>query len=317
VSGDPGEPLEALHTREWGRGDPVIVLHPLGLDSEMFAEFGTRLAECELRTIAVNLPGFGRSAAPVEPLTPRRLAEPVVELARTLPRPTALLGISMGGRVALEAALIDPDRFRSVILIAPYLPWLRFRWAMPLAHLMSPRLVERVPLEMAWPVLKQVARFLEAAPGFRDDDVAKAGARLIYYASCPATRASIVSAARELALDPAFGPQGVWDRLPNLEIPTTFIWGERDRLVPLGFAHRVAEVMPQANQRVLPCLRHAINGPHHRCLVELAASMLAPESGSQPRSRARKKGRTAARRRAVRLRRERCWKERAASAAVT
>ena len=250
MSGDERGSLEALHTCEWGRGDPVIVLHPLGLDSAMFAEFGARLAECNLRTIAVDLPGFGRSAAPAEPLTPRRLAEPVVELARRLPRPAALLGISMGGRVALEAALTDPDLFRSVIAIAPYLPWLQFRWAMPLARLMSPRLVERVPLEMAWPVLKGVAHVLEAAPGFRDDDVAKAGARLIYYASCPATRASIVSAARELALDPAFGPQGLWDRLPDLEVPTTFIWGERDRLVPLGFAHRVAEVMPHANQRV-------------------------------------------------------------------
>jgi pimeloyl-ACP methyl ester carboxylesterase len=317
VNGDARDPLEALHTCEWGRGDPVIVLHPLGLDSAMFGEFGTRLAERNLRTIAVDLPGFGRSAAPAEPLTPRRLAEPVLELARTLERPAALLGISMGGRVALEAAFTDPDRFRSVILIAPYLPWLRFRWAMPLAQLMSPRLVERVPLELAWPVLKVVAHVLEAAPGLRDDDVAKAGARLIYYASCPATRASIVSAARELALDPAFGPQGVWDRLPALEIPTTFIWGERDRLVPLGFAHRIAEVMPHASQRVLPCLRHAINGPHHRCLVELVASILAPNASSKPRSRARQTGRTATRRRTARLRREPCRQERAASAART
>ncbi len=260
--------------REWGDGEPLIALHPLGLESSAFADLGGWLAEDGIRTIAADLPGFGRTEAPGGPLTPARLAEPVIEMAaRMEPRPW-LLGYSMGGRVALECLLTQPEAFRSAILIAPHLPWLRLRWATPLARLMSPELAMRIPVETLWPVLKWIAHKLQTLPRVRDDSVAQAGVRLIYYLSCPATRYSLISAAREMALDPAYGPQGVWSRLPSLEVPTTFLWGERDRLVPIRFAYRVAKTAPQAYQYSLPCVRHALNGPHARCLASLVASIL-------------------------------------------
>ena len=263
-----------MSSREWGQGQPLIALHPLGLESSAFEGLGNALAEEGVRTIAVDLPGFGATPAPGGRLTPAVLAEPVLSLARELePRPV-LLGYSMGGRVALEAILSEPESFRSAIILAPHLPWTRFRWATPLANLMSPELADRVPIEMLWPLLKWVAHELQTLPLLKDDSVAQAGVRLIYYMSCPATRASIVSAAREMALDPAEGPQALWTRLASLALPTTFIWGERDRMVPLRFAYKVAKVAPQARQISLPCVSHAMNGPHCRCLAALVAWLL-------------------------------------------
>jgi pimeloyl-ACP methyl ester carboxylesterase len=95
--------------REWGAGLPVLALHPLGLDSSGFEGFGRVLAGRGFRTIAIDLPGFGRSPAPDAPLRPDVLAAPVVEIARTLGEPPLVLGISLGGRVALEAVaqLVD------------------------------------------------------------------------------------------------------------------------------------------------------------------------------------------------------------------
>ena len=72
-----------LHRREWGVGQPVIAMHPLGLDSSAFEGFGQLLARRGMRTIAVDLPGFGRSPVPDRPLTPAVLAESVIELARS------------------------------------------------------------------------------------------------------------------------------------------------------------------------------------------------------------------------------------------
>jgi pimeloyl-ACP methyl ester carboxylesterase len=183
------------------------------------------------------------------------MARPVIELARRLePRP-ALIGISMGGRVAVEAALRAPEAFRSVIAIAPFLPWRRLRWAMPLAYAMSPWAAAKIPVEAAWPVLRWIADQLASQPMFAEDDVARAGVRMIYYASCPATRSAMVSAAREMALDPAFGPEGLWTRLPRLAVPASFVWGARDRLVPIDFARPVAMALPAARQLMLPCAR--------------------------------------------------------------
>jgi CubicO group peptidase (beta-lactamase class C family)/pimeloyl-ACP methyl ester carboxylesterase len=262
------------YRREWGRGEPVITLHPLGLESSAFGAFGVALARRGLRTIAVDLPGFGRTPAPQGELTAAALAAPVIALARELETPPVLVGISLGGRVALEAALGAPDAFRSLVAIAPYLPWLRFRPFMQLARLMSPQAAAWLPLERLWPALRWLAGVVESAPYLRDDELAQAGARLIYYFACPATRASFVATARAMALDPAWGPDGLWTRLPGLSVPAAFVWGERDRLVTPRFAHRVARACPAARQLVLPCVAHWWNGPHHRCLAEAVATLL-------------------------------------------
>jgi pimeloyl-ACP methyl ester carboxylesterase len=264
----------SVHRREWGRGDPVIALHPLGLESSAFAGFGRALARRGLRTIAVDLPGFGQTPAPEAPLSAEVLAEPVVAMARRMKTPPAVIGISMGGRVALEAALSAPEVFRSVIAIAPWLPWLRFRPVLGGARLLSPGLAERIRLEKFWPLLRRLAHFAETNPRIRDDALAQAGARLIYYFSCPATRSAFVSAAREMALDPAHGPRGFWTRLPDLAVSGAFAWGGRDRLVSADRAEDVAQALPQVPQLLLPCVAHALNGPHHLCLAGAVAGLL-------------------------------------------
>jgi pimeloyl-ACP methyl ester carboxylesterase len=264
-----------LYQRVWGDGQPVIAMHPLGLDSSGFEGFGTVLARSGMRTIAVDLPGFGRTPAAVGRPTPAAMAEPVIALARSLSVRPFVLGISMGGRVALEAALEAPDAFRGVIAIAPFLPWLRFRFLLQGAALIDPRVADWLPLEHAWPGLRWLARALETLPYLRDDELAQAGARLVYYMSCPATRAGVLAASRELALDPPFGARGLWTRLPAIAVPTAFVWGERDQLVSLRFSHAIARSCPALPQVLLPCLGHWINGPHHRCLAAAISGLVA------------------------------------------
>jgi pimeloyl-ACP methyl ester carboxylesterase len=264
-----------LHRREWGAGQPVIAMHPLGLEASAFEGFGIVLAHAGMRTIAVDLPGFGRTPMPDRPLTPAAMAEPVIELARSLATPPIVLGISMGGRVALEAALLAPDAFRGAIAIAPYLPWLRFRLFVEWARFVDPGVADWMPFERAWPVLRWLAHALETLPYLRDDELAQAGARLVYYMSCPATRAAFIAAARELALDPAYGEQGFWTRLPHIAVPTAFVWGERDQLVSLRFSRPVARACPHVPQVLVSCVGHWINGPHHRCLAGAVTGLVA------------------------------------------
>ena len=49
-----------MYKRHWGRGEPLIALHPLGIESSAFADLGLALASSGIRTTAVDLPGFGR-----------------------------------------------------------------------------------------------------------------------------------------------------------------------------------------------------------------------------------------------------------------
>jgi pimeloyl-ACP methyl ester carboxylesterase len=273
-----------IHTREWGRGEALIALHPLALESSAFEGMAKSLAEHGKRTIAIDLPGFGKSPAPGGPLTPAALAAPVIEFARDLDPPPMILGVSLGGRVALEAVLRAPEAFRASIAVSSYLPWKRMRGVLAYARYIDPERAERLPIERIWPLLRAFSGGAQRIPYVRDDAIVRAGVRLIYYASCPATRASILSAARELALEPAFGPDGFWARLATLQVPTAFVWGEKDRLVPYRFARHVARALPQARHRVVRCCGHAPYGAHDRCLIyaleaalgELEASAVPP-----------------------------------------
>ena len=277
-----------LFVQEWGEGQPVIMLHPLALESTAFAGVARLLARHNVRTMAVDLPGFGRSPGPDAPLTPAYMAEPVIELARGLETRPVVLGMSMGGRVALEAVLRAPDAFRGMVLVAPYLPWRSKAWMMSLAQWISPKTAERIPLEWFWPLLQRISTMLEARPEFEQDWLARASMRVAYYLSCPATRAHFVSAARELALDPAFGPAGTWTRLERLTVPGAFVWGELDALIPEPHAAAVAELLPQAHHVKVACSGHFMNGRHHLCFeTSMASAVLHILESSTKRSAAR------------------------------
>lgn len=260
-------PLEPLHIEEWGAGDPLIALHPLALDSQAFAGVARVLARQGLRTLAVDLPGFGKTPAPDGvPLTPARLAAPVLELARSLERPPLLLGMSMGGRVALEAALTDPQAVRGTVLVAPFLPWRHWRPALAAVKWLDPDWAEWLPLERAWPVLKRLADAIDGLRDLEHDWLARASARFIYYTSCPATRVAFLSAAREMALDPATGPRSLWTRLPELAGPATFLWAGRDGLIPRRHAGEIEAVLPWSDRIEVPCAGHFVSGQHFRCM---------------------------------------------------
>jgi pimeloyl-ACP methyl ester carboxylesterase len=194
----------------------------------------------------------------------------VLALARRLEAPPLVMGMSLGGRVALEAALRAPELFRGVVMIAPVLPPRKRPWSRQIARLISPKMAERIPVEKAWPWLKRQADRLEGEfdTEARHDWFARASKRAIYYISCPATRYAFVSAARELALDPAFGPDGVWTRMERLRLPSAFVWGDKDKFVPMGDLSHLAELLPDAFQVHVPCAGHFDNGPHFLCMEE-------------------------------------------------
>jgi pimeloyl-ACP methyl ester carboxylesterase len=283
-----------LQVQSWGEGRALIALHGLGLESTCFAGLGEILTRHGIRTVSADLPGFGRTPAAEGPLTMRSMAEPVIELAGELGEPPLLLGMSLGGRVALEAALLAPEAFRGLVLVAPAMPRRYPRWTTEAARLLRPELAERIPIEVAWPLLKRMADVREAEPGIAEDWLTRIGKRAIYYMSCPATRAAFVGAIRVLASDPGTGPESVWVRLPSLAPPAAFVWGSRDRMVSPKLERVVAKRLPGAVQLRVPCAGHYYNGPHFRCHIEAMAAA-AVRMDSCTRSSQRQQGAAAER----------------------
>ncbi len=107
-----------------GRGVPVVLIHGLGLDRRMWDDQFEALAD-RYRVIRYDLRGFGKSAHPNE--SAFRNVDDLRALLDYLEAPKAhVVGLSMGGNVALHHALLHPDATLSLVLVDSALdghPW--------------------------------------------------------------------------------------------------------------------------------------------------------------------------------------------------
>ena len=251
----PGATIRSLISGE-GR-DHVICLHGLGSNKASF--FQTVSALTPDQTVhAIDLPGFGASSKPARAAYDSRyFSRAVLAYMDALRLDQAhLVGNSMGGRIALEVALADPDRMNSVSLLAPALAFRKRRELVPLVKLVRPELAAIPhPIRAArvrayfWGLFARPERLDPAAADVAADEFCRT------YRSRTA-RIAFFAALRNIYLDPAHGKRGFWTRLAELQPPSLFVWGAGDRLVPAAFSRHVAEALPSAQQVVLPECGH-------------------------------------------------------------
>jgi pyruvate dehydrogenase E2 component (dihydrolipoamide acetyltransferase) len=114
-----GRLLRYLETGTEHEGRPVILLHGFGGDLNNWLFVQPALSERH-RVIALDLPGHGGSAKDVGAGDLATLAKAVLGVLAALDVPKAhLVGHSLGGAVALRAALDSPSHVASLSLIAP------------------------------------------------------------------------------------------------------------------------------------------------------------------------------------------------------
>jgi 3-oxoadipate enol-lactonase/4-carboxymuconolactone decarboxylase len=108
-----------LHYRSDGnpRGTPLVLIHSLGTDLRLWDDLVPRL-DATLRLVRLDLRGHGLSADPAEELSLADLSADLAALLDHLEIDRAvLLGISIGGLIALDFALRNQARVRSLILV--------------------------------------------------------------------------------------------------------------------------------------------------------------------------------------------------------
>lgn len=237
-----------------GTGSPLLLLHGLGASKVSFVPTMAAMA-ADHEVHALDLPGFGRSEKPL----PGRgrysigwFADVVHDYVRAHDLgPVHLVGNSMGGRIALEVALRHPSATRSVTglcpavsfdvlqRLGPLLRHSRYEWA-ALAPIAAPRTL--------------LSRGIEAL--FHDptrlppDNIRAAAVEVHACLRDRRYRLATMSAARHLAAERARGRHGYWRRLQSLAVPSLWIFGASDVLVPGGYGHRVATHLPSADVEI-------------------------------------------------------------------
>ena len=101
-----------------GAGTPIVLVHGLASCWQIWLETIPALSR-HRRVVAVDLPGFGGSEMPVEPISITRYAHLVDALCDELGLgPVSLVGHSMGGFTGADLALQHPERVERLVLIS-------------------------------------------------------------------------------------------------------------------------------------------------------------------------------------------------------
>src|SRR5205085_367430 len=129
-----------ISTLTMGSGPDVLLLHGLGGTRASLFETAAALSR-EYRVHAPDLPGFGSSSKSARgAYNAAWFAEIMLGLMDGLGIPrTHLAGNSMGGRIAIEVGLTQPERVYSLALLCPAVAWLK-RGLHPIVRLIRPEL---------------------------------------------------------------------------------------------------------------------------------------------------------------------------------
>jgi pimeloyl-ACP methyl ester carboxylesterase/putative sterol carrier protein len=262
----------------------VVLVHGLAATNASMLPLFADLCH-DFRVLAPDLPGHGGTQARSEAHTAQFLGDWLRDfLARTGSGPAVLVGNSLGGRTALQAALDhpsdQPDLVRGLVLLCPAVAFRKLRQFVPLVRIMRDELAilpVKVPRTMAMGGLRTLfadpSRLPEAwHEAAVDEFVRTLGIR--------ANRQAVFSALRNIYLDRPFGAGGFWDRLPDLAAPALFLWGDKDPLVPAGLAHFVEQALPEARSTVLESCGHIPQFEHPALTAELTRNFIAGLDGT-------------------------------------
>jgi len=134
-----------------GSGVPLVFLHANGYPPECYRPLLTKLAEHFRVSAMVQRPLWAESQ-PAEINDWRPLTEDFLRgLDENPSEPPIIVGHSLGGIVALRAALHHPERIRALVLIDPVLftPWAILRWNLVRALGLGHRLHRLIPITKA------------------------------------------------------------------------------------------------------------------------------------------------------------------------
>lgn len=241
---------------------PIVLVHGLSATNASMLPLIPTLAR-NFRVLAPDLPGHGGTQATASPHGAPYLGKWLAAFLReTCPEPAVLVGNSLGGRTALQAALDSPDDVRGLVLLCPAVAFRKLRQFVPFVRIV-PDALAALPIRMPRAIAMAGLRNLFADPSrlpqaWYDSAVDEFGRVL----GIRANRLATFSALRHVYLDEPFGGTGFWDRLPDLKPPSLFLWGDRDVLVPAGFGRFVTEALPNAQSVVLEDCGHVPQFEH-------------------------------------------------------
>jgi len=221
-----------IHYQEKGTGTPLVLIHGYTSSTYSWKEVFEPLSK-SFRVIAVDLKGFGFSGKPDGDYTRRAQAILVAHLLEHLKIDKAwLCGNSMGGEVALNVAVANPQRVAGLILIDS-------------AGVEVPGEGSLAPGYLLLPVVGRVL----VALSLTSDKLVRQGLEKSFYDQAKVTDDRVANYYRPLKTRggqlAALRARTQWSMFPiepdlgKITVPTLILWGAHDQLIPLAAGYKM------------------------------------------------------------------------------
>jgi pimeloyl-ACP methyl ester carboxylesterase len=255
-----------VHHTHGGRGSPVLFIHGLGSSGYMEWRFNLEASADRHRVFAPDLPGFGRSEKPRArygiPYFTRFIERYMEE--RGL-RSAAVVGASLGGRIALELALESPRLVSKLVLVNALglgRPNVHVSYGLVTIPRVGEALMNVARGALRWAPSQTIRRVAARYAGSSSDltrtmdDAYLDNLRELYAAE--GYHNAYLATVRSLVTPKAvFGGQhDMTTRLNELKVPVQLIWGADDPLFPVAHAARAHSLIERSRLTVIEGAGH-------------------------------------------------------------
>lgn len=243
----PLEPIRATHRSPL----PVLLLHGFAGSGRSWGDDLCRaLVPPAGRVVLVDLPGHGSNTSDREG-APSMLEEALESIACAATGPFDLVGYSMGGRIALHAALRYPDRVRRLVLesASPGLATERERKERRAA---DETLAGRIEADGVASFVAEWSTLPVLRPATERPAEVDARIREVRLANRPAELAAALRGLGTGALPP------LWDRLNEVRAKALVLAGAADPKF-VEIARLMAAAIPGAEVEIVPGAGHTVH----------------------------------------------------------
>ncbi|MFT7669862.1 MAG: pimeloyl-ACP methyl ester carboxylesterase [Planctomycetota bacterium] len=237
-----------IHYELRGEGTPLLLVMGLGADGSVWAD---HVAEYEkhFQCVLIDNRGVGLSDKPPGPYTSARMAQDVAEVADALGIQKAhSAGISMGGIIVQELALLRPELLLSAVIISS---WAQLNaYAVRVFEHMKPARAHMRPEDF----MDLIQLWIFTSPYYEANGAQLAEGR--------------ADAGSNSTPQPQHGFEGQADaciqhdcleRLGQITTRTLIVAGEDDIFTPLAFSEQLARGIPNAELVTWPGAGHAVH----------------------------------------------------------
>lgn len=259
---------DGIYYETAGEGEPLLMVQGLATD-----HLGWMLQVPELskhhRVITFDNRDVGQSKQADGPYAIADMARDALGLADHLELDTFhLVGMSMGGAIAQEIALLAPERLRTLTLVVTFAGG--GNWATERSRLWSEiRGLLDHETHLDWLLLFGMSEQFYESPE-----------RIAYSKQLMRANPHPQPTEAFQRQVQASGRHEARDRLGTITVPTHVIGAEHDTLVPVWKSKEIADLIPGAHYSVMPGAPHALNMERAEEFNEMVLSWLRANGGS-------------------------------------